>query len=76
MLAEMWQWMQFDFWRSLACLAVGAVIIFPLLLNKSFRRRVNGFRSDDLEAIGLIVLVLAIVGIGLYNNYFGSGTGT
>ena len=74
MLSEMWHWIQFDFWRSLACLAVGAVIIFPLLLNKSFRKRVNGFGLDELEAIGFIVLVISIVGIGLY-NYFGASTG-
>ena len=74
MLAEISQWIPFNTWLSLASIVVGVVVISPLLLSKSFRKRAEGIGSGDLEGIGLIVLVVAIVCIGLY-NYLSSSAG-
>ena len=65
---------QFDFWRSVACLAAGVAVVAPCLLVPTWRRRI--LSSDiDIEGIGLIVLVVAIVAVGCY-NYFGAANGT
>jgi len=64
-----------DFWRSgfwfdVACLAAGTAVVSPFLLSKSLRKRLA--RSDlDLEKIGLIALIVALVAIGAYNRFSG-----
>jgi len=64
---------QFNFWRGLASLCAGLLVISPCLLVPSLRR--NILKADlDIEAIGLIALVVAIVAIGCY-NYFGGTSG-
>lgn len=62
-----------DFWRSgfwfeVACFAAGIAVVSPFLLSRSLRKRIA--RSDlDLEKIGLIVLILALVVIGACNRF-------
>jgi hypothetical protein len=62
-----------DFWRSgfwfdVACLAAGTAVVSPFLLSKSLRKRLA--RSDlDVEKIGLIMLILALVVIGACNRF-------
>ena len=66
MLHAFWDWWQFNFYLGLASLAAGIAVISPFLLNKSSRKRIS--RMDlDLEALGLVVLILAVVIVGLYN---------
>ena len=73
MLKTIFDWWQFNFWFGTACLAAGIAVVLPFLLSKTFRKRFA--RSDiDLEAIGLIALVIAVIIIGLY-NYFGRSSG-
>ena len=68
MLHELLNWWQFNFWLGLASLAAGVAVISPFLLSKRFRKWLT--RGDfDLEGIGLVALVLAVIAIGLY-NYF------
>jgi hypothetical protein len=68
MLHELSNWWQFNFWLGLASLAAGIVVISPCLLSKRFRKWFS--RGDfDLEGIGLVALVLAVLAIGMY-NYF------
>jgi hypothetical protein len=67
MIHEIWQWIEFNFWFASICLAVGLLATLPLLLTKSSRRRF--LRSGyEIETIGAVVLIVAIVLIGLYNN--------
>ncbi len=74
MIETLWNWWVFDFWRSVASLAVGLLVIAPFFLIPSVRKRIK--KSDiDIEAIGLLTIVAAIIGIGCY-NYFGAGSGT
>ncbi|MBF6023968.1 hypothetical protein [Lysobacter niastensis] len=73
MLNELWSWFQYNFWLSVACLVAGAIAISPFLASRSFRKRF--FRSNyDIEHIGFIVLVVALLVIGLYDR-FGAGSG-
>ncbi|GAB3745228.1 hypothetical protein [Lysobacter olei] len=73
MLDAIFDWWQFDFWFKTICLAAGIAVVLPFLMSKSFRKRFA--RSDvDLEAIGLIALVAAVIIIGL-DNYFWRGSG-
>lgn len=74
MLSQLLDSWQFNFWRGLASLCAGLLVISPCLLVPSLRR--NILKADlDIEAIGLIALVVAIVAIGCY-NYFGGTSGT
>jgi hypothetical protein len=63
-------WM--SFWIGLICTAAGFVVTLPFLLIKSLRERLFG-SAHAIEAIGAIALVIAIVFIGLYNNFWASG---
>ena len=63
---------KFDFWLGLASLVAGLVVITPLLLSSRFRKR---FPDLDIEAIGLLALIVLVVLIGCY-NYFGAAGGT
>lgn len=73
MLSQLLDSWQFNFWRGLASLCAGLLVISPCLLVPSLRR--NILKADlDIEAIGLIALVVAIVAIGCY-NYFGGTSG-
>jgi len=72
MIHEIWKWIEFNFWLASICLAVGLLTTLPLLLTKSSRR---GFlRSGyEIETIGAVVLIVAIVLIGLYNRFGAHG---
>ena len=72
MLKAIFDWWQFNFWLGTACLAAGIAVVLPFLLSKSFRKWFG--RADiDLETVGLIALVVAVVIIGLYNHFGRSG---
>lgn len=71
MFDQLFDWWKFNFWLDLISLAVGLAIISPFLLSSTFRKRIA--RSNiDIEAIGLIALVVLVVAVGCY-NYFGTG---
>jgi threonine/homoserine/homoserine lactone efflux protein len=73
MLEHLATWWQFNFWLSLASLAVGIAVVSPFLLSRGLRKKF--MRSDlDLESIGLLTIVVVIIAIGCY-NYFGAGSG-
>ncbi|KRG80256.1 hypothetical protein ABB34_14635 [Stenotrophomonas daejeonensis] len=73
MLSQLLDSWQFNFWRGLASLCAGLLVISPCLLVPSLRRKI--LKADlDIEAIGLIALVVGIVTIGCY-NYFGGTSG-
>ena len=73
MFEQLATWWQFNFWLSLASLGVGLAVVSPFLLSRTLRKRF--MRSDlDLEAIGLLTIVVVIIAIGCY-NYFGAGSG-
>jgi len=73
MLSQLLDSWQFNFWRGLASLCAGLLVISPCLLAPSLRRKI--LKADlDIEAIGLIALAVAIVAIGCY-NYFGGTSG-
>ncbi|WP_334178941.1 hypothetical protein [Pseudoxanthomonas sp.] len=66
-LVEFWQW---QFWLGLISLGAGLAVIAPCLLVPSWRRRI--LKADlDIEGVGLITLVVAIIAAGCY-NYIGS----
>ena len=68
MLHELSNWWQWNFWLGLASLAAGIAVISPFLLSKRFRKLFS--RGDfDLEGIGLIALILAVIAVGLYNRF-------
>ena len=68
MFKAIFDWWQFNVWLGTACLAAGIAVVLPFLLSKSFRKWF--VRSDiDLETVGLIVLIIAVVIIGLYNSF-------
>ena len=73
MAHAIWEWMQFNCWFGILCLAAGMAVTLPLLLSKSLRNRF--LRSNyELETIGVIALVIALFVIGLYNHFGASGT--
>ena len=73
MLSQILDTWQFNFWLGLASLCAGLVVISPCLLVPSLRRKI--VKADlDIEGVGLIALVVAIVAIGCY-NYFGGTSG-
>jgi hypothetical protein len=73
MLSQLWQSWQFNVWLGLASLAAGLAVISPCLLVPAWRRKL--LRADlDIEGVGLIALVVALVAVGCY-NYFGAGGG-
>lgn len=72
MLKEMLDWWWRHFWLGLAATVVGLIAISPLLLSKRFRKWFS--RSDlDLENLGLLLIVVAIVAIGVYNRLSAGG---
>jgi len=73
MLGQLLGSWQFNFWRGLVSLCAGLLAISPCLLVPSLRRKILKV-APDIEAIGLIALVVAIVAIGCY-NHFGSASG-
>jgi uncharacterized membrane protein (DUF4010 family) len=73
MLKTIVRWWQFHFWLGTACLVAGIAVVSPFLPSKAFGKWFG--RSDiDLETLGLVVLVVAVVIIGLY-NYLGRSSG-
>lgn len=72
MLQAMIEWWQYHVWLGLAGLAVGLTIISPFLMSKRFRKWLS--RSQlELEGLGLLAIVLAIIAIGLYNRLSAGG---
>jgi len=73
MIHEIWKWIEFNSWFGLICLAIGLLAAPPLLLTKTSRKRF--LRSGyEIETIGAVVLIVAIVLIGLYNHLGAHGT--
>ena len=71
MLSELWGHWQFNFWLGLASLAAGLAVVLPCLLVPSWRRKI--LNADlDIEAVGAIALVVALVTVGFYNRFGGS----
>lgn len=71
MLSQLLDTWQFNFWRGLASLCAGLVVISPCLLVPGLRRKI--LKADlDIEGVGLIALVFAIVAIGCYNHFGGT----
>ena len=67
MIHEIWKWIEFNFWLGLICFAVGLLATLPLVLIKSRRERF--LRSGyDIDTIGAIALIVAVISIGLYNH--------
>jgi hypothetical protein len=65
MIHEIWNWIEFNFWLGLICVAAGLLATLPLLLFKSSRRRF--LRSGyEIETVGFVALIVAIALIGLY----------
>ena len=74
MLSELLEWWQRHVLLGLLYLGVGVLVLAPLLLVPSWRKRL--LRLDiDIEGVGLLALIVLVVAIGCY-NYFGSGAGT
>jgi hypothetical protein len=74
MLSELLEWWQRHVLLGLLYLGVGVLVLAPLLLVPSWRKRL--LRLDiDIEGVGLLALIALVVAIGCY-NYFGSGAGT
>ena len=74
MLNELWGHWQFNLWLGLASLAAGLAVVSPCLLVPSWRRKI--LNADlDIEGVGLIALVVALVAVGCY-NHFGGGNGS
>ena len=68
MLHELSNWWQFNFWLGLASLGAGIAVISPFFLSKRFRKWFS--RGDfDLEGIGFVALVVAVLAFGVYNNF-------
>ncbi|MFC0682923.1 hypothetical protein ACFFGH_34275 [Lysobacter korlensis] len=74
MISDFIGWIQFRTWLELACFAAGLAVLLPLTVSGRLRRRLARLDSDDVQAVGLVVLVLAVIGVGLYNR-FGAGFG-
>lgn len=73
MINQIFDVWQFNLWLGLASLFAGLVAVSPCLLVPSLRRKI--LRADlDIESIGSVVLVAAIVAIGCY-NYFSRTNG-
>ena len=70
MLNQIWEWWTSNLVWSLFFLVAGLLIVSPLFLSRSFRKRL--VRSDNgievIEFVGFIVFIALIVGIGIYNN--------
>ena len=75
MLTGLLDWISFRTWFELSCLATGLVVISPLPFSRGYRKRLSNISAEDLEAIGFVVLIAALIGIGLYNR-FGGGAGS
>jgi hypothetical protein len=68
MFSQVWYFLQFNFWLRLASLGAGLAVVAPCLLVPTWRRKI--LRSDiDIDIIGLIALIVAIVAIGCYNHF-------
>lgn len=68
-ISDIWQ---FNFWLGLASLCAGLVVVSPCLLFPTLRRRILQAELD-IEGVGLIALAVAIVAIGCYNYFSGTG---
>jgi len=72
MLHAFWDWTKFGLGFGVVCLAAGLVITLPLLFFKPLRNRFS--RSEfDVETIGALALVVALLAIGLYNHFGANG---
>lgn len=74
MLSELFEWWQRHLLLGLLCVGVGVLVLAPLLLVPSWRKRL--LRADiDVGGVGLLALFVLVVAIGCY-NYFVGGAGT
>ncbi|SHL71947.1 hypothetical protein [Rhodanobacter sp. OK091] len=72
MLHAFWDWTKFGLGFGLACLVAGLIVTLPLLLFKPLRKRFS--RSNyDVETIGAVALLGALLVIGLYNHFGANG---
>jgi hypothetical protein len=72
MIDAIWDWVKFNFWFSLLFLAIGLAVMVPLLLTKPFRKRL--LRSNwDVEVVGVVVFIIALIVISIYNNMGAGG---
>lgn len=57
------------FWVDLFLVAIGMILLFPLMLSRRSRKRRSELLSyDGLRAVGLGVLALAWLGFFAYNR--------
>lgn len=67
MIDQFMDFFLYKFFLGLASLGIGLAVIAPCLLVPSWRHRI--LKSDpDIEGLGLIALVVAIIAVGAYNH--------
>jgi hypothetical protein len=72
MLHAFWDWTKFGLGFGFACLVAGLIVTLPLLLFKPLRKRFSRSKYD-VETIGAVALVGALLVIGLYNHFGANG---
>lgn len=68
MLADVLNWLGHRSVFELACWLTGTAVLMLLLLSRSFRKRLRETNEMDVEGLGMITLILAIIGIAIYNR--------
>jgi len=68
MMDELWQYLQFNAWRSLISLGAGLAVVAPCLLVPSWRRKILRF-DVDIETVGLVALIVLLVAVACHNNF-------
>jgi hypothetical protein len=72
MLHAFWDWTKFGLGFGLVCLVAGLVVTLPLLLVKPLQKSFSSSKYD-VETIGVVALVVALLVIGLYNHFGADG---
>jgi hypothetical protein len=62
------RWFEQHLVISTVTTVAGLLVVVPLLISKRTRRWAQRTLDGDIEAIGTLVLVLAIIAIALYNG--------
>lgn len=68
MIDALMTWYRYNFIAGSLALLAGLAVIAPLLISKRTRQWGKRALDSDIEAIGMVVLVLVIVGFVIYNN--------
>jgi len=68
MISALVSWYQHDFILGAIATVAGLLVISPMLISKRTRQWVRRALDADIEFIGLVVLMLAIVLFAIYNN--------